>query len=78
MPKHFIKPYVNGIKMTSCLAKVITNEVFALFKAWKAAHSTILIPANTKLKLMIFKAGIPNPYIWSFALNIANNCLGNN
>lgn len=58
MPKHFINPYVNGIKMTSCLAKVITNEVFALFKAWKAAHSTILIPANTKLKLMIFKAGI--------------------
>ena len=46
--------------MTSCLAKVITNEVFALFKAWKAAHKTILIPANTKLKLMIFNAGIPN------------------
>lgn len=55
MPKHFIKPYVNGIKMTSCLAKVMTSEVFALFKAWKAAHSTILIPANTKLKLMILR-----------------------
>ena len=38
IPKHFIKPYVNGIKMTSCLAKVMTKEVFALFKAWKAAH----------------------------------------
>ena len=78
MPKHFINPYVNGIKITSCLAKVITNEVFALFKAWKAAHSTILIPANTKLNLIIFNAGTPNQYISSFALNMANNCLGNN